>query len=116
MFWRIIKREIGLLTSRPMWIVGIIAVPVFMALFFLSLLGEGLPKDFQLDEMKEIVGGYIELVDLRDGRLLVINEEGKLYKLEVNLAATTMAHAARAIADWDVIVGNVLLCNSDQIK
>ena len=45
MFWRIIKREIGLLTSRPMWIVGIIAVPVFMALFFLSLLGEGLPKD-----------------------------------------------------------------------
>lgn len=72
--------------------------------------------DFQLDEMKEIVGGYIELVDLRDGRLLVINEEGKLYKLEVNLAATTMAHAAMAIADWDVIVGNVLLCNSDQVK
>lgn len=72
--------------------------------------------DFQLDEMKEIVGGHIELVDLRDGRLLVINEEGKLYKLDVNLAATTMAHAARAIADWDCIVGNVLLCNSDQIK
>lgn len=72
--------------------------------------------NFQLDEMKEIVGGYIELVYLRDGRLLVINEEGKLYKLDVNLAATTMAHAARAIADWDCIVGNVLLCNSDQIK
>lgn len=72
--------------------------------------------DFQLDEMKEIVGGYIELVDLRDGRLLVINEEGKLYKLDVNLAATTMAHAARAIAYCDCIVGNVLLCNSDQVK
>lgn len=72
--------------------------------------------DFQLEEMREVVGGYIELVDLRDGRLLVINEEGKLYNMDVNLAATSIAHAARAIADWDIIVGNVLLCNSDQIK
>lgn len=44
MFRQIIKREIGLLTSRPMWVVGMVVVPLFMAFFFLSLLGEGLPK------------------------------------------------------------------------
>lgn len=42
--WNVIKREIHRLTSRPIYLVGMVAVPVAMALFFLSLLGEGLPK------------------------------------------------------------------------
>lgn len=72
--------------------------------------------DFQLDELKEIVGGYIEIVDLRNGQILVINEEGKLERLEVNGLATSIAAHAGAIASWDCIVGNVLLCNSDQVR
>ena len=42
--WNVIKREASLLSSRPMWLVGILLVPVCMALFFVSILGEGLPK------------------------------------------------------------------------
>lgn len=44
MLWQVIKREIRLLTSRPIWLVGMTLVPIFMAFFFLSILGEGLPK------------------------------------------------------------------------
>ena len=44
MLWQVIKREIRLLTSRPMWLAGMTLVPLFMAFFFLSILGEGLPK------------------------------------------------------------------------
>lgn len=44
MLWQVIKREIRLLCSRPMWVVEMTVVPLFMAFFFLSILGEGLPK------------------------------------------------------------------------
>lgn len=42
--WNVIKREVKLLTSRPIYLVGIILVPLLMSIFFVSLLGEGLPK------------------------------------------------------------------------
>ena len=42
--WDVIKREVRLLTSRPIYLVGMTVVPICMALFFVSLLGEGLPK------------------------------------------------------------------------
>lgn len=42
--WNVIKRELRRLTSRPIYLVGMVAVPVVMSLFFVSLLGEGLPK------------------------------------------------------------------------
>lgn len=42
--WNVIKREMRLLTSRPLYLAGIILVPLLMSLFFVSLLGEGLPK------------------------------------------------------------------------
>lgn len=72
--------------------------------------------DFKLEELQEIVGGYIEIVDLNNGQILVINEEGKLNNLEVNSPATSIAHQAGAIYAWDCIVGNVLLCNSNQVR
>ena len=42
--WNVIKREVRLLTSRPIYLVGMTLVPLLMAVFFVSLLGEGLPK------------------------------------------------------------------------
>ncbi len=41
--WNVIKREVRLLTSRPIYLVGMTLVPLLMAVFFVSLLGEGLP-------------------------------------------------------------------------
>lgn len=39
-----IKRELRRLSSRRMYLFGMIVVPVFMAIFFLSILHEGLPE------------------------------------------------------------------------
>jgi len=64
-----------------------------------------LPKNkevFTLQELQEIVGGYIELVMLNDGRIMIVNEEGKINGLDYNLLGT-LAYAK------DVIVGNVLV-------
>lgn len=38
------RREIRRICSRPVYLVGMLLVPLFMAFFFLSLLGEGLPR------------------------------------------------------------------------
>ena len=70
--------------------------------------------DFQLEELKSIVGGYIEIVNLRDGRLICLNEEGKLYNLPYNNKATDIFRAAFRTNDF--IVGDVLVCKEDEIQ
>ena len=72
--------------------------------------------DFQLDEMQEIVGGYIEIVRVCTGELIICNDNGKLYGLTINDNATLIAHAYKAIATDDFIVGDVLICNKNQVK
>ena len=57
-----------------------------------------------LSEMQACVGGYIELVHLKDGVILVVNEEGRLNNLKPNIIATELA--------GDYIVGDVLLISS----
>ncbi len=39
----VIRRELRRLTSRPIYLVGIVVVPVMMALFFIGMLDKGLP-------------------------------------------------------------------------
>lgn len=67
--------------------------------------------DFKLEELNRFVGGYIEVIypPHQDGKIMIINEEGKLKGLPYNAAAT-------AIWTHDNIVGNALLCESDQVK
>lgn len=72
-------------------------------------------KEFTLEEMQEIVGGSIELLQLPEGRWMVINEEGKIHRLPLNGIATTIFQAAFRGAH-DVIVGNVLLALRHQIS
>ena len=67
-------------------------------------------RDFQLSELQKIVCGYIEIVNLTDGRLMVVNEEGKLKGLPVNDEATKL------VGYNDVIVGDVLVCSRKQIR
>ena len=70
-------------------------------------------KDFSLKELKEIVGGYIEILDLDDA-YMVVNEEGKLLNLPLNLSATRIyQHFTRV---GDCIVGDVLICDKFQIR
>lgn len=73
-------------------------------------------KDFKLEELSKIVGGYIEIVNLRNGKILVINEEGKLENLPENAPATNIARHAGVIFTDDYIVGDVLYCDENQVK
>jgi len=69
-------------------------------------------KIANLKELQELVGGYIEILWLRGGKALVVNEEGKIYGLPVNDRATYLIEEHGLS---DVIVGNVVLMESKYI-
>lgn len=66
--------------------------------------------DDQLRVLQEAVGGYIEIVYAPDGKLLIIDEEGKLKGKPVNTLATLMwQHPS------DVLVGDVVLAEPGEV-
>ena len=69
--------------------------------------------DFSLKELQTIVGGSIEVVPLCDERIMVVNEEGKIHRLPLNVRAMCIVNG-EGIAD--TIVGNVLICHSSMVK
>ena len=71
-------------------------------------------KDFKLRELQKIVDGYIEIVWLPNDKIMVVNEDGKLRGLETNVEATRIYY--NAFGYQDIIVGDVLLCDSNQVK
>lgn len=71
--------------------------------------------DFKLEELQAYVDGYIEIVNLRNGELLVINEEGK-YRYDINNAATDLAHEHHALFPGDYINGDVVLCKEEEVQ
>jgi hypothetical protein len=69
------------------------------------------PKEnnqFSLSEMQKFVGGYIEIIWLSSTEVMVLNEEGRLNGLPCNVDASNLANQH--------IVGNVLICNVNQIN
>ena len=71
-------------------------------------------KKLTLEELQTFVGGYIELVKLNREEIMVVNEDGKLYNLPVNIIATTIYQ--KVIPSKDVIVGDVIICNDSLIN
>ena len=65
--------------------------------------------DYSLNELQGFVGGFVEIVRIDDDRIMVVNEEGKLYGLQVN-------EKASKLYKHDVIVGDVLVCNSNEVN
>jgi|TARA_Y100000310_G_scaffold50681_2_gene46730 hypothetical protein len=63
---------------------------------------------YRLAQLQSIVDGYIELVYLLNGQIMVVNEEGLVRQLPVNQAATEIAS--------QLIVGNVILIEGDEIE
>ena len=63
---------------------------------------------FSLPELHEVVGGYIEAFYLRDGLIMMLNEDGKRLGLAINRTATLIADANGLPAD-NVIVGDVII-------
>lgn len=70
--------------------------------------------DFTLKELQDIVGGHIEIVHLNENEIMVLNEDGKLIGLPTNVKATFTFQSMTNIHDF--IVGNVLICNNEQVK
>jgi hypothetical protein len=60
------------------------------------------------DQIREVVGGWLECVTLPDATMY-LNEEGKLLGLPINHLATEIAHRDGAIAMHDCICGNVFM-------
>ena len=71
--------------------------------------------DFKLEELQKYVGGYIDIIRLNNGEILVVNDEGK-YTEEPNEAATKLALEHVAIFDWDYISGDVVRCKDEQVQ
>jgi phosphosulfolactate synthase (CoM biosynthesis protein A) len=65
--------------------------------------------DFSLKEMQDIVGGYIEIVHFGNRNCMVVNEEGVYMNLSWNQKASI-------ICQQGGILGDVLICSSNQIK
>ena len=73
-------------------------------------------RDFTLAELQGFVGGYIEVVysynrRRQRGKILVIDEEGKLKGLPVNARASEIFSSP-----FEVIVGPALLCRDDEVR
>ena len=68
--------------------------------------------DNNLKTLQDIVGGYIEYVDIsQDGLQMIINEEGKILDLEYNLGATLLYNTTHLYND--MILGNAIIVNTD---
>ena len=69
----------------------------------------------KLEQMQEAVGGFIEPIYLCDGKVMLVNEDGKWQGLEPNLNATAYLKSTMNYFD-DVIVGDALLLELKDFK
>ena len=70
-------------------------------------------KTFELDELQGIVDGNFEIVRLRDGRMIIVDEDGKSKDKAVNIPATNILRRDHYTTDY--IVGTAIVCDADMI-
>ena len=71
-------------------------------------------KRFSLGEAQRLVGGYVQVIQLSDSVIMLMDEEGKLKGKPVNESATAIAQLKKAIYPNDCVVGDVVICRSDE--
>ena len=71
-------------------------------------------KTFELTEMQQIVGGYIEPIRLNDGRMIIVDEDGKSKDKAVNIPATNILRRDHFTTDY--IVGTAIVCDADMVE
>ena len=69
-------------------------------------------KSFQLEELQKYEGGLIEIVKTKLGKPMIINEEGKIEGLPLNQIASEIYQ----YSEYDFIVGDVLICEPNEIE
>lgn len=73
-------------------------------------------ENSSLESLQAAVGGYIECIYVGDGKVLIVNEEGKLKDLEANNPATKLATEAGALFYGDYICGPAVLCDESELE
>jgi hypothetical protein len=68
-------------------------------------------NDTELATLQGAVGGLIQIVNTPDGKLMVMDEEGKLKGKQVNETATALYNNP-----YDVVVGDVVICEMDELE
>lgn len=71
-------------------------------------------RTFELDELQGIVGGYVEPIRLNDGRMIIVDEEGKSKNKAVNIPATNILRRDHYTTDY--IVGTAIVCDADMVE
>ena len=71
-------------------------------------------KTFALTEMQEIIGGYVEPIRLNDGRIIIVDEDGKSKNKAVNIPATNILRRDHYTTDY--IVGTAIVCDADMVE
>lgn len=71
-------------------------------------------NDFSLEELQGYVDGYIDIINLWNGEILVINDNGKgVYP--TNETATKLAKEHHRLFPGDWIDGDVVLCKDGEV-
>lgn len=71
-------------------------------------------RDFKLEELLQMLGcERIDIVRLGNGRIIVIDDEGKFTK-GVNPWATAVA--IQILYEGDYIAGTALVCNDEEVR
>lgn len=85
-----------------------------MKVLLITTKGDYIEKeiDNKLETLQELVGGYIEYVEIDYGVDMIINEEGKVMDLEYNLGATLLYRATHFGSDY--ICGNVIIVRTNE--
>ena len=71
-------------------------------------------KTFELAELQGIVDGCIEIIRLNDGRMIIVDEDGKSKDKAVNIPATNILRRDHFTTDY--IVGTAIVCNADMLE
>lgn len=71
-------------------------------------------KTFGKTEMCGIVEGFIDIIRLNDGRVIIVDEEGKSKNKAVNIPATNILRRDHYTTDY--IVGTAIVCDADMIE
>lgn len=70
-------------------------------------------QTFTLQELQEYVDGYIQLIPLGQGEIMILNEEGKLLGLPDNESATTFWR--QLLPNAPELVGNVIIAKMSEM-
>ena len=63
---------------------------------------------FTLEELQGFVSGFIERIDLQNGKAMYINEDGKAMQMKLNIAATVCLQQ-RGCLPGDYIAGDAVI-------